>query len=432
MEALQNFLMKWLMPIASKIEKQKHLQAIKDGMIGATPFIIVGSMCLLPSAFMNLAGAGPIYDVLNLVNPFFSVIAKYTNDFLALYAAYLIARSLAKRYEINSTLLPISAVAVQFILTGVSIAGTSADGVEISGLSTGYFGASGLFVSIIGAIFTVEVARLLIKHNIVIKLPDSVPDMVSESFSALIPIFVACAGAGIVSTLSTTLGGKVFPELINGLLAPAISSMDSLPALLIVILLTQLLWFFGLHGPSITQVAWAPFAIAYATENITNYAAGEAATHVFTYGFYYNIMQVTGSGITLGLVVFMLLSKSATYKAIGKAAIVPSIFGINEPVIFGAPILLNPFMFIPFVFGPLVATVISWFAFTGGLVGMPIANPPGFMPPGIGAYLMTLDWRSVVLVAVLIVLMAIIYYPFFKLMEKEQLQTEAANEASEA
>lgn len=423
MEALQNFLQKWLMPIATKIEKQQHLQAIKDGMIGATPFIIVGSMCLLPMAFMNLIGSGPVYDFLGVVNPFFTTIAAKTTDFVAIYACYLIARSLAKRYDIDNTMLAISSVAVLFILTGVDVK---------DGIATTYFGPSGLFTSMIAAILTVEIARVLVKYNVAIKLPDSVPDMVSESFSALIPIFFACAAASGIALASTNLGGAAFPALIMNLLAPAISSMDTLPALLIVIFLTQLLWFFGLHGPSITQVAWAPFAIAYATENAANYAAGQAVTHVFTYGFYFNVLQVTGSGLTLGLVIFMLLSKSQTYKAIGKAAIVPSIFGINEPVIFGAPILLNPFMFIPFVFGPLVCTVISWFAFATGLVGMPITAPPGFMPPGVGAYLMTLDWRAPVLVVVLLVIMAAIYYPFFKLMEKEQLETEAADEATAA
>ena len=420
MEALENFLQTWLMPIAAKIEKQQHLQAIKDGMIGATPFIIVGSMCLLPLAFMNLIGAGPVYDALAAVNPFFSLIAKYTNDFVALFAAYLIARSLAKRYSIDNTLLAISAVAVHFILSGVDVK----DGISIT-----YIGSAGLFTSMISAILTVEISRVLIRHHVVIKLPDSVPDMVSESFSALIPIFASCGAASLIATLSTTLGGKAFPELIMGLLAPAISSMDSLPALLIVIFLTQLLWFFGLHGPSITQVAWAPFAITYATQNAANYAAGQAVTHVFTYGFYYNILQVTGSGLTLGLVIFMMLSKSKTYKALGRAAIIPSVFGINEPVIFGAPVLLNPFLFIPFVFGPLVCTVISWFAFTLGFVGMPITAPPGFMPPGVGAYLMTLDWRAPVLVAILLAIMAAIYYPFFKVMEKEQLAQEAESEA---
>lgn len=421
MEGLQNFLQKWLMPLASKIEKQQHLQAIKDGMIGVTPFIIVGSMCLLPMAFMNLIGSGPVYDFLGAINPFFSTISAYTTDFVAIYATYLIARSLAKRYEIDNTMLAISSVAVFFIMSVVSLE---------EGISASYFGSAGLFTSMIAAIMTVEIARVLFKHNIVIKLPDSVPDMVSESFSALIPIFCACAAASAINLASTTLGGASFPELLINVLAPAISSMDTLPALLIVIFLTQLLWFFGLHGPSITQVAWAPFAIAYATENATNYAAGAAVTHVFTYGFYYNILQVTGSGLTLGLVIFMMLSKSKTYKAIGNAAIVPSLFGINEPVIFGAPILLNPYMFIPFVFGPLVCSVVSWFAFSSGLVGMPIVAPPGFMPPGVGAYLMTLDWKSVVLVFVLLAIMAAIYYPFFKLMEKEQLETEAADEAA--
>lgn len=415
MEALQKFLEKWLMPIASKVEKQRHLQSIKDGMIGVIPFIVVGSMCLLPTAFMNLLGSGPVYDALNTVNPFFSKIAGFTNDWVSVYAAYLIARSLAKRYDIDGPMLGISAVAVQLILAGFTIEG---------GIGTTYVGASGLFVSIIGSIMTVEVTNFLVKHHVVITLPDSVPSMVAESFSALIPIFATAGVASLIATLCDTFAGQTFPALIMSLLAPAISSMDSLPALLIVIFLTQLLWFFGLHGPSITQAVWAPFALTYTAENAAAYAAGEAVTHVFTYGFYYNIMQVTGSGLTLFLVIFMMFSKSDTYKAIGRAAIVPSIFGINEPVIYGAPIMLNPF-----VFGPCICTAIAYFSMTSGLVAMPVINPPGFLPPGVSAYLMTLDWKSVVLVFALLILMGILYYPFFKAMEKNQVAEEKGLEA---
>lgn len=425
MEALQKFLEKWLMPIASRIEKQRHLQSIKDGMIGVIPFVVVGSMCLLPTAFMNLIGSGPVYDALNTVNPFFSKIAGFTNDWVSIYAAYLIARSLAKRYDIDGPMLGISAIAVHLILVGYTV--DAGDGVTAFG--TSYVGATGLFVSIIGAIMTVEITHALIKHHVVITLPDSVPSMVADSFSALIPLFATAAAGSLIATLCSTFAGATFPQVIMNLLAPAISSMDSLPALLIVMFLTQLLWFFGLHGPSITQAVWAPFALTYTAENAAAFAAGEAATHVFTYGFYYNIMQVTGSGLTLFLVIFMMFSKSDTYKAIGRAAIVPSIFGINEPVIYGAPVMLNPFLFIPFVFGPCICTAIAYLSMTSGIVAMPVINPPGFLPPGVSAYLMTLDWKAVVLVFVLLILMGLFYYPFFKAMEKNQVAEEKGIEA---
>ena len=330
---LQTTLSKWLMPIANKVEQQKHLQAIKDGMISILE----------------------------------------------------------------------------------------------NGIGNSYLGAEGLFTSIISAILTVEVTRLMINKKMVINLPDSVPNMVGDSFSSLLPLIVNVILATGIANLTINLAGKVFPEFIMSLLAPAISSMDTLPALLIVILLTQLLWFFGLHGPAITSAVWAPFAIQYAAENIEAYTAGAEVTHFFTYGLYYNILQVTGSGITLGLVILMMRSKAKSLSAIGKVGIVPSLFGINEPIIFGAPIILNPFMFIPFVFGPLVVTILAYISMKSGLIGMPISNPPGFLPPGVGAFLMTLDWKSVVFVFVSLIIMTLIYYPFFKAMEADELKREQEN-----
>ena len=162
---------------------------------------------------------------------------------------------------------------------------------------------------------------------------------------------------------------------------------------------------------------------------MANFAAGLPVTHIFTYGFYYSIIQLTGSGLTLGLVILMMRSKAKSLKAIGTAGIVPSIFGINEPIIFGMPIILNPFMFIPFVFGPMLITLISYFAMTSGLVGKPIAAPPGFLPPGVAAFIMTLDWKCVVLALAGLVIMTIIYYPFFKMMEASEIKKEQEAEA---
>lgn len=415
---LQTTLSKWLMPIANKVEQQKHLQAIKDGMISIIPIIIVGSFCILPIAIMNLLGSGVIYDFISNNLSVLTYPDKFTNGFISVYAAFFIADSLGKKYELNSKQLGITSIIVHVILSGVILE---------NGIGNSYLGAEGLFTSIISAILTVEVTRLMINKKMVINLPDSVPNMVGDSFSSLLPLIVNVILATGITNLTINLAGKVFPEFIMSLLAPAISSMDTLPALLIVILLTQLLWFFGLHGPAITSAVWAPFAIQYAAENIEAYTAGAEVTHFFTYGLYYNILQVTGSGITLGLVILMMRSKAKSLSAIGKVGIVPSLFGINELIIFGAPIILNPFMFIPFVFGPLVVTILAYISMKSGLIGMPISNPPGFLPPGVGAFLMTLDWKSVVFVFVSLIIMTLIYYPFFKAMEADELKREQEN-----
>lgn len=309
---------------------------------------------------------------------------------------------------------------VHLILSGLSTEG---------GLDISYLGASGLFTSIISAILSVEVTRIMIEKKLTIRLPESVPAMVGESFGALLPLVVNTILAVIIANVSLGVSGKVFPAFVMGILAPAISTMDTLPALLMVVFLTQFLWFFGLHGPSITSAVWASFAIAYEAENVANFAAGLPVTHIFTYGLYYSIIQLTGSGLTLGLVIMMMRSKAKSLKAVGTAGIIPSIFGINEPIIFGTPIILNPFMFIPFVFGPLLITTITYFAMTSGLVMRPIASPPGFLPPGVAAFIMTLDWKCVVLALANLVIMAVIYYPFFKMMEANEIKKEQEMEA---
>lgn len=409
---------KYMMPIANRLERQKQLQAIKDGMIAVVPVIIIGSLSLIPLAIANLLGSGAIHDFLAANMGVLTYAEKFTSGLVSVYAAFFIAVALAKSYGIYSNQTGATAIMVHLIISGISIE---------KGIDTSYLGATGLFTSMVSAILSVEVTRLMVKNNWTIRLPDSVPPMVGESFSALLPLIVNAFLAVGIANISLKFGGKVFPELVMSVLAPAISTMDTLPALLLVVFLTQFLWFFGLHGPSITSAVWASFAIAYEAENIQNFAAGQPVTHIFTFGLFYALLQLTGSGLTLGLVIMMMRSKVESFKAVGTAGFVPSIFGINEPIIFGTPIILNPFLFIPFVFGPMLITTITYFAMTSGLVMRPIAAPPGFLPPGMGAFIMTLDWKCVVLALVNLIIMTIIYYPFFKMMEANELKNGNEN-----
>lgn len=418
-ETFQNYLTRYLMPIAIYVEKQKHLQAIKDGMVAIVPIIIIGSFCLLPIGIANLLGSGSVHDFIIKHLDKFTYPTKFTTGLISVYAVYFIATALSERYQLQGKQLGIIAIITHAIISGA---------VTEKGIDTAFLGAEGLFTSILSAIMVVEVTRILFKYNIVIRLPDSVPSMVADSFTALIPMFINVVIGTWLVFISQHFSGNAPPAFIMDLLAPAISTMDTLPALLLVMFFTQLLWFFGIHGAAVTSAVWASFAITYAAENVAAYSEGLPVTHIFTYGLYFNMLSPTGSGLTLGLVLMMMRSKAKGLSSMGKASFVPSLFGINEPVIFGTPIILNPFLFIPFVFGPLIITTTTYFALKSSLVGLPIANPPGFLPPGVGAFIMTLDWKAPVLVFSSLIIMALIYYPFFKIMEKEELAKEAQME----
>ena len=413
MDKLQKWLQKWLMPIAEVLERQKHLQAVKDGIVGIVPIIIIGSFCLVPTGIGNMLGGG-ISEWVNAHNGVLTLPTYFTTNIMSVYAALFIANSLAKSYGIKNALGGPSAGVVHRILS-VTV---SEDGNWV----VSYLGAEGLFVAIIAGLFVVEVLRFCKKNRLTIQMPESVPPMVADSFSILIPLVIEVAAAVAVATLC---GDTVFPQVIMNVLAPAISSMDSLPAVMIIIFITQILWVFGLHGAAITSSVWAPFAIANASANAAAVAASQAPTHVFTFGFYYGFLQVSGSGMTLGLVILMMMSKAKSLKSIGRLGVVPSLFGVNEPIIFGVPLIMNPFMMIPFVVGPVIIAGLNYLAMSSGLVGLPLWESPGFLPPGFQAFLLTLDWKAAVMAVLNVVLMTVFYYPFFKMMEANELKKEA-------
>ncbi len=415
MDKLQRWLQKWLMPVAEMLERQRHLQAMKDGIVGIVPVIIIGSFCLVPTGIGNMLGGG----VLQWVNAHNSVITLptyFTTNIMSLYAALFIANSLAKSYDIKNVLVGPSAILVHLILS-VTIS-------EEGGWVVSYLGAEGLFVAIISGLLVVEVMRLCTKYHLTIKMPESVPPMVADSFSALVPLVIDVAAAVAVASICMAAGSTVFPQVIMNILAPAITSMDSLPAVMLIIFITQLLWVFGLHGAAITSSVWAPFAIANASANAAAVAAGQTPAHVFTFGFYYGFLQVSGSGMTLGLVILMMLSKAKSLRAIGRIGVIPSLFGVNEPIIFGVPLIMNPFLMVPFVFGPVIVAGLNYLAMSTGLVGLPLWESPGFLPPGFQAFLLTLDWKAAVMAVLNVVIMTLFYFPFFKMMEADELKKE--------
>lgn len=416
LQRFQDSLQKVLMPIAIKLENQKHLQAIKDGMLSVIPVLIIGSFCLLPIAIKNLLPASGLKEFITANMSILTFPTTFTTDVVSLFVAYGIADALAKSYDLKSKNPGITAIIVQLILCCEK---------GDKSIMIGNIGAQGIFVAIISAFLVVEITRFMRERNMVIKMPKSVPPMVSDSMSSLFPAALSILLATAISLSSVHFAGVQFPNLIMKILAPAVNNVDTLPVICLIMLFTQLFWFFGLHGQAIVGVVWTPFAIQYAAENAANYAAGLEVTHIFTNNMFFTMLACSGSGLTIGLVMLMMRSKAKGLKAIGKVSIVPAFFGINEPVIYGCPIVMNPFLFIPFVFGPILVCIIDYLAISFGLVGKPIVIPPGFLPPGLGAFLMTLDWRAPILVIFTLILMTLIYYPFFKAMEANELRIEA-------
>jgi PTS system cellobiose-specific IIC component len=290
-------------------------------------------------------------------------------------------------------------------------------------------GGHGLFVGMIVSIFAVEILRFCKTKNVTIKMPDSVPTSVARSFEALIPVTIVL----IVMTIITVVLGIDLHSLVDKAVAPLIKAGDTLPGVLIPVFLITFFWSFGIHGVSVVGAVARPVWEVYLANNSAAVAAGKAIPHVAPETFFQWFIWIGGSGATLGLVLAMLLvAKSSYSKTMAKATIVPSIFNINEPVIFGMPIVLNPILIIPFIVTPLIGATLAYIATTIGLVNPTYVMVPWTLPAPIGAYLSTGgDWRAIILVLVNIAISFFVYLPFFKMYDRKLLAQEGNIETSE-
>lgn len=423
MGALENFLNKYLGPIAEWMDKNAYLSAIKKAMVAMTPLLIIGSFCLIPDALPNYIGTdNPISVWIQANSSLITMPNTVGMGMMALYVTVIIAYHLSQHYKLD---VPgtVSMALIAFLLMAV-------DFDENGGLVTTFLGAKGLFVAMVSSILAVEIYRWCKKRNFTIKMPESVPDFVSSSF-AMIPLSVITVGFFlVVRILCVNVLGIMPPLIFTNLLAPLVGSMDNPLAVTFLQMLRCLLFFFGIH-PSVLSPITSPISTQFLAENIAAVQAGGVATHFFTPGPESAFGNFTGTGVTFGLVFWCMFSKSSAQKKIGRLALVPALFGINEPILFGAPIVLNPIFFIPYViFGGILGTIPYWMMYFG------ILDCSIFTPPYVGVFLegflTNLDYMSIVANAIQMVLSILIWFPFFKLYEKSELTKEAEFEAKKA
>lgn len=423
MGALENFLNKYLGPIAEWMDKNAYLSAIKKAMVAMTPLLIIGSFCLIPDAIPNYIGVdNPISVWIQANSSLITMPNTVGMGMMSLYVTAIIAYHLSQHYKLD---VPgtVSMALIAYLLMAV-------DFDENGGLVTTFLGAKGLFVAMVSSILAVEIYRWCKKRNFTIKMPESVPDFVSSSF-AMIPLSIITVGFFlVVRILCVNVLGIMPPLVFTNLLAPLVGSMDNPLAVTFLQMLRCLLFFFGIH-PSVLSPITSPISTQFLAENIAAVQAGGVATHFFAPGPESAFGNFTGTGVTFGLVFWCMFSKSSAQKKIGRLALVPALFGINEPILFGAPIVLNPVFFIPYViFGGILGTIPYWMMYFG------ILDCSIFTPPYVGVFLegflTNLDYMSIVANAIQMVLSILIWLPFFKIYEKSELAKEAEFEAKKA
>ncbi|MCZ4381876.1 PTS sugar transporter subunit IIC [Enterococcus lactis] len=422
-------LMKWveekLVPPMAKIGTQRHLLAIRNGVVSTLSLILIGTFFMV---FINL----PFPGWNEFIAPYSATIVlpfRITMGLMAIYATFVMGSDLAKSYGLDSVTGGILSLGTFFMLQVPVNVLTPEEAPLGWVLPMSSLGASGMFAGILSMIFAVEVYRFFKKRNITIKMPEQVPPAVARSFEALIP------GAVILTTtwLIRSVAGFDVNVALLSLFEPLTNILgNNLLGVLLPMFLIHLLWSFGIHGMSIVGAVVRPMWLIMLDENAKALADGTAATklpYIAPEQFYQWTVTIGGAGATIVVsVLFLFFCKSKFLKEVGRFSIIPGIFNINEPMIFGAPMMLNPYMFIPFNLVPLVLTIVSYFAVKLEMVNGFTVLPTWTLPAPIGGYLSAgNDWRVVVLIVINTLIAFIIYYPFVKAYDKKMLSDEQNN-----
>lgn len=421
MEKFANFLDTKLSTPMAKLAEQRHLRAVRDGIIATLPLIIVGSLFII-IGIPPLPQDWALTQFLKSNAGTIMLPYRMTMYIMTLYATWGIGYSLAKSYKLDGVTGGILA-AISFLLTIVP------QSVEGAGwmMPMANLGGGGMFVGILTAIFAVEVLRFTTVKNFRIKMPEQVPASVARSFEALTPTAIVV----IVMASISYYASFDWHGFIGKIISPLLSATDTLPSVWILIILVTFFWSFGIHGVSIVGSIARPLWLQLLDQNTAAAASGETVLPaIAAEPFFQWFIWVGGSGATIGLVICLaLFAKSAYGKQLGRAALIPGIFNINEPIIFGAPIVLNPTLIIPFIITPLVTGTLAWFAMSMNFVSRVVVTAPWTLPGPVGAFLATGgDWRASVLNILCIVISVVIYYPFVKMYDKK-LKVEETTEA---
>ena len=415
-------------PFFEKLSRNIYLRAIRDGFIAGMPVILFSSIFILIAFVPNSWGFKWSDEVVAfLMKPY-----SYSMGILALLVAGTTAKSLTdsvnrsmeKTNQINYMSTLLAAIVALLML--------AADPIE-GGFATGFLGTKGLLSAFLAAFVTVAIYKVCVKNNVTIRMPDEVPPNISQVFKDVIPFTLSVVSLYALDLLARHFVGTSVAESIGKFFAPLFSAADGYLGITIIFGAFAFFWFVGIHGPSIVEPAIAAITYANAEVNLNLLQQGMHADKILTSGTQMFIVTMGGTGATLVVpFMFMWLTKSKRNRAIGRASVVPTFFGVNEPILFGAPLVLNPIFFIPFIFAPIANVwIFKFFIETLGMNSF-TANLPWTTPAPLGLVLGTnFQVLSFILAALLIVVDVVIYYPFLKVYDEQILEEERSGKSND-
>ena len=415
-------------PFFEKLSRNIYLRAIRDGFIAGMPVILFSSIFILIAFVPNSWGFKWSDEVVAfLMKPY-----SYSMGILALLVAGTTAKSLTD--SVNRSMEKTNQINYMSTLLAaiVGLLMLAADPIE-NGLATGFLGTKGLLSAFLAAFVTVAIYKVCVKNNVTIRMPDEVPPNISQVFKDVIPFTLSVVSLYILDLLARHFVGSSVAESIGKFFAPLFSAADGYLGITIIFGAFAFFWFVGIHGPSIVEPAIAAITYANAEVNLNLLQQGMHADKILTSGTQMFIVTMGGTGATLVVpFMFMWLTKSKRNRAIGRASVVPTFFGVNEPILFGAPLVLNPIFFIPFIFAPIANVwIFKFFIETLGMNSF-TANLPWTTPAPLGLVLGTnFQVLSFILAALLIVVDVIIYYPFLKVYDEQILEEERSGKSND-
>ena len=433
------FIEKKLMPIAAKMSANKSLVAIRDGITLSMPLLIIGSLFMIIASFPipgweewlgKIGVAGYLWKG---VDGSFSL--------LGLVSVFGIAYSYSRQEKVDGVASGLIALSSFITVTPyvnravVTLANPNValpDGFAVpAGVNASYLSAKGVFVAIIIGLISAAMYNWFIKRNIQIKLPDAVPPAVSRSFSAIIPGAVIITMWLIVYGILDANNLPNLHELAQTVLGGPLGLIgSSVIGVMLIAGLNSIFWFVGIHGGNTVNAIMKPTWIDNLASNVAAYKAGEPLQEIFTTPFMDNFVYIGGGGATIGLVLAIAWyarkkNGSKQTKAIAPLTVVPGLFNINEPAMFGLPVVMNVTLLVPFILAPMVNVLVAWAAMSSGLVPLTRAEASWTMPPILSGFLTTGSVMGAVLQIVLIIIDIALYLPFFIAVEKHFKKQEA-------
>ena len=415
-------------PFFEKLSRNIYLRAIRDGFIAGMPVILFSSIFILIAFVPNSWGFKWSDEVVAfLMKPY-----SYSMGILALLVAGTTAKSLTD--SVNRSMEKTNQINYMSTLLAaiVGLLMLAADPIE-NGLATGFLGTKGLLSAFLAAFVTVAIYKVCVKNNVTIRMPDEVPPNISQVFKDVIPFTLSVVSLYALDLLARHFVGSSVAESIGKFFAPLFSAADGYLGITIIFGAFAFFWFVGIHGPSIVEPAIAAITYANAEVNLNLIQQGMHADKILTSGTQMFIVTMGGTGATLVVpFMFMWLTKSKRNRAIGRASVVPTFFGVNEPILFGAPLVLNPIFFIPFIFAPIANVWIFKFFIEALGMNSFTANLPWTTPAPLGLVLGTnFQVLSFILAALLIVVDVVIYYPFLKVYDEQILEEERSGKSND-